>query len=298
MASPSKAAPGDEPSCVMCVYEEGESIAFAAYDESKNSIIIQDNKNFGRDLQQVCDAFKNATLPTMVILGQRSITNPAMLEVLTSRPVQPLAIVPSPAPPPPENPENDALKIPFKVLKSTTFDIRSCRLVILEKLHVVNIQQQAQDREREQNKTSFPSPTSTSNSNSPHNPYQNPTTNSNTNHNNHNHSNYNMLNSVIDFTSPSLVKALGGLLSYLRETSFRLEENGMISVLSVTPLQSSNFMQIDVMTLRSLHIFSEDKHPMASAKGTGKSKEGFSLFTLLNRCKSKLGQQTLREVRC
>ena len=37
------------------------------------------------------------------------------------------------------------------------------------------------------------------------------------------------------------------------------------------------------------------QHPMLLAKGTGKSKEGFSLYTLLNLCNSKIGQQTLRE---
>jgi len=91
------------------------------------------------------------------------------------------------------------------------------------------------------------------------------------------------------------VKALGGLLSYLQETIFRLSPTGAISVSSLKTVQSDSYMCIDLATLRSLHIFNEERHPMLLSKGSGKSKEGFSLYTLLNLCKSKIGQTTLKE---
>ena len=53
-------------------------------------------------------------------------------------------------------------------------------------------------------------------------------------------------------------------------------------------------MRIDNATLKALHIFATEHHPLI-AKGHGKEKEGFSLFTLLDRTKSKIGRQCLRE---
>jgi DNA mismatch repair ATPase MutS len=53
-------------------------------------------------------------------------------------------------------------------------------------------------------------------------------------------------------------------------------------------------MRIDADTLQALHIFSTEHHPLI-AKGPGKGKEGFSLFTLLDRTRSKIGRKCLKE---
>lgn len=55
-------------------------------------------------------------------------------------------------------------------------------------------------------------------------------------------------------------------------------------------------MNISAATFSSLHIFSTEHHPLNVAKGgQGHSKEGFSLFSLLDRTKSKGGRQILRQ---
>ncbi|MGK3733408.1 MAG: hypothetical protein ACI8RD_006762 [Bacillariaceae sp.] len=45
-------------------------------------------------------------------------------------------------------------------------------------------------------------------------------------------------------------------------------------------------MTISPSTFSALHIFSTEHHPLI-AKGQGNSKEGFSLYSLLDRTKSK-----------
>jgi DNA mismatch repair ATPase MutS len=54
------------------------------------------------------------------------------------------------------------------------------------------------------------------------------------------------------------------------------------------------FMRINSAALRALHIFATEHHPLM-AKGYGRTKEGFSLFSLLDRTKSKVGRQRLKE---
>ena len=51
--------------------------------------------------------------------------------------------------------------------------------------------------------------------------------------------------------------------------------------------------QVDQPSLRALHIFSEQRHPNIGKKNQG-SKEGFSLYSLLNRCASRPGSRFLR----
>ena len=91
-----------------------------------------------------------------------------------------------------------------------------------------------------------------------------------------------------------LVRALGGLLSFLQSTVFQLEDGQLVTINSLRQAKADRYMIIDHVTLNNLHIFATEHHPLL-AKGPGNSKEGFSLFALLDRCKSKIGRQCLRE---
>lgn len=52
---------------------------------------------------------------------------------------------------------------------------------------------------------------------------------------------------------------------------------------------------MDNESYKALQIFNKLSHPSNFKKGTANStKEGLSLFSILNRCQSKLGMQYLR----
>jgi len=98
-------------------------------------------------------------------------------------------------------------------------------------------------------------------------------------------SSFHSLAAVIDFESKVLVQAFGALLSYLQSTVFQLEEGNCITINRIVKAKISGYMSISQSTLSALHIFSTEKHPLI-AKGHGRSKEGFSLYSLLDRTKS------------
>jgi DNA mismatch repair ATPase MutS len=177
--------------------------------------------------------------------------------------------------------------IPFKILKSGVFDLKSCRALILNKLRVLSLLRQNQQHRMHIAAAHCDSVTNIDrrfpNSHAAATSAAMATTNA-----------YNSLAALIDFESTALVRALGSLLSYLQDTTFRMEEGSTVTVNAVTYAKSANFMRIDATTLHSLHIFSTEHHPLI-AKGSGNAKEGFSLFTLLDRCRSKIGRQCLRE---
>ena len=106
---------------------------------------------------------------------------------------------------------------------------------------------------------------------------------------------YHSIASIVNFDSNILLRVLGSLLCHLQGTIFRLEEGATVTVNTIQYATSSQYMRIDTTTLHALHIFSTAKHAFKS-KGTGTNrKEGFSLFTLLDRTKSKVGKQCLKE---
>jgi DNA mismatch repair protein MSH5 len=84
---------------------------------------------------------------------------------------------------------------------------------------------------------------------------------------------------------------MGALLSYLQEFVFNLD-----SIISVNDVQSfvlETYLRIDQNSYQSLQIFNEDSHPNV-LKGPGRSKEGFSIFGLMDRTKSLPGRRRLK----
>ncbi len=271
----------------MTVVEDGSNIAFACYDEQKNEIILEESPTSGYDTESIVQSFMSATRPTLVLMSSKIAANAPLLNILTSSP---------PAAGASHTASNNNTRstsaganaaIPYQMLKSSAFDLRKCKSLILNKLRVMSLLHRSNSNRHNSDRGSR------------HMDFQN-------------HplgqsssaalatlaaappSRYNSLASIVNFDSTSLVKALGGLLSYLQNTIFRLEEGSTITIHAIKYCESSKYMRIDPATLKALHIFATEHHPLI-AKGHGKDKEGYSLFTLLDRTKSKVGKQCLRE---
>lgn len=276
----SEGAPLEAPDMrCMSVFIEGDKIAFACYIEAENAILLDQSHANGHDTQAVVELFLSTARPSLVLGNSKIATNAELLRVLTT----PTTLSNIEQADTPKLAEEEARgTIPFKILKSGVFDLKSCRALILGKLRVLSLLRQNQhhriqmaaatrvvDNIDRRFGNSYATPMATTTA-------------------------YNSLAALIDFESTALVRALGSLVSYLQDTTFRMEEGFTVTVNSVTYAKSAHFMRIDATTLHSLHIFSTEHHPLI-AKGSGNAKEGFSLFTLLDRCRSKIGKQCLRE---
>ena len=292
------APPPMEPSMIcMSVVENGPSIAFACFNEERNEILLETCLASGCDTEGIVQRFLQNARPNLVLLGNKIINNAGLLEMVTRSP-----------PPLPGDSEGEATEesrgnsdrgiaqgqgreqrdsttsssssLPYKLLKSGSFDFRSCKALILQKLRVLSlIKQRAQEYcsgydDPNRNIRQFP----LSKSCAVFRP-----------------SSYHSLAALIDFDSKVQVQALGSLLSFLQSTVFRLEEAGTITVNRIVYAKSSKYMYIPATTFEALHIFAIEHHPLNAAKGQGNSKEGWSLFSLLDRTQSKGGRQMLRD---
>ena len=272
--------------CVSFVME-GSDIAFASYDEERNDIMVEcarvsNNYDGAGCYQEVIERFLAVARPNLILVGNKNASDTELLHALTSLPpqastthetVSPLQSTAAAA-------TTITGSIPYQLLKSGAFDNRKCRALILQKLRVLDLIQKArfQQQQQQQQQQKF------ADRNTMYDEYQTmfqPST-------------YHSLATVVDFESQVIVKALGSLISFLQNTIFRLEEGGTVTVSSIVQGRSSMFMRINTGTLQALHIFSTEHHPLM-AKGHGHTKEGFSIFSLLDRTKSKMGRHTLRE---
>jgi hypothetical protein len=267
--------------CVSVV-EEGSQIAFVCYNEESNAIILEQSYANGHDTEEVVERFLAIARPNLILVGNKIVANAALLYVLTR--------------PPPlqeqgedgesgigqrtEQPSHQERATPYRLLKSSAFDVRRCRTLILEKLRVLSLLRRQQapgahhagDPARERR---FPAA-------------------SWSREQVFGASSYHSLASIVDFDSSVQVRALGALISFLQSTIFRLEDGETVTVNTINQAKTALFMRINSAALRALHIFATEHHPLM-AKGYGHTKEGFSLFSLLDRTKSKVGRQRLKE---
>lgn len=94
------------------------------------------------------------------------------------------------------------------------------------------------------------------------------------------------------------LRATGGLIGYLHDKTLvnSLESDSKAAIL-VTTLSTINFddvLSIDMASMAALDIFTVEQHP-SCVKGRGRAKEGFSLYALLNRTRSTIGNAMLRD---
>lgn len=280
------APPMDASMVCMTVVEDGPSIAFACYDEERNEILLE-ALHASDDAEVIVERFIQTARPNLVLVGNKIVNNASFLEMITK-------------PPPvlPDEQETDpnatddtnagetdlgmrpsAQSLPYRMLKTGAFEIRACKALILQKLRVISLLRQEarehavgyDDPYRAQRQFPLAGPLDW---------YQ--------------PSSYHSLAAVVDFDSKVQIQALGALLSFLQGTVFRLEDSGIVEVNRIVQAKSSLYMNINASTFSALHIFSTEHHPLI-AKGPGNAKEGFSLYSLLDRTQSKGGRQLLRE---
>jgi len=285
-------APPLDPSMIcMSVVEDGPRIAFAAYNEDLNQIILENCMADGYETQDVVERVLATVRPNLLLVSSKIVANDTLLEVLTTPPPQPTEGLAEEAHEAGTNANADSStnngiyqeqqqrSIPHRLMKTSVFDLRSCKALILQKLRVRSIMKQQRE---------------SGGHGRPGQPVRNfplaPNTQS------FQISSYHALASIIDFESTVLVKAVGSLLSFLYNSIFRLEaEGGHITVNDVVHAKASTYMNLSAQTLSALHIFATEHHPLVAAKGAGNSKEGFSLFSLLDKTRSRSGRQRLRE---
>ena len=105
-----------------------------------------------------------------------------------------------------------------------------------------------------------------------------------------------LLKSIIDFQQTSMVGAMGGLILYLLQSSVLSQHDitsfsEPISIRSISSIPSSDVLAVDLMTMQSLGLFISDPHPNTSQR----TKEGFSVFTVLNHTKTSMGARLLKQ---
>jgi DNA mismatch repair ATPase MutS len=294
-------APPLDPGMVcMSVVEDGPRIAFAAYNEDLNCIIVEYAVVDGYETQDIVERVLSVIRPTLILISNKIVANDNLLELLTTPPIQLAQGTKNAKDPLDTNEAAHGLSqsiddsglaqpsptrrrsIPYRMMKTASFDIRNSKTIITQKLRVRSLMRQLyKDLGRgvagQQANRHFPLTVD-----QPQNRSLGVSA-------------YHALASIIDFDSNVQVQALGSLLSFLHTTVFRLEQGGFITVNDLVPAKASLYMTISPTTLSTLHIFNTEHHPLAAAKGASNSKEGFSLFSLLDRTKSRTGRQRLRD---
>jgi len=254
----------------MSVVEDGSSIAFCAFNEEKNTILIEESTaSSAHEMAERMVAYVN---PSLLLLTNKMMANEQLLEALTTPPIG-------------SDEQEDASPgdaqggvfanrtIRYHTMKNSAFDVKQCKALIL-KLHVQSLSKQANAQQGRDEGRNFPLDNSTPSFRI---------------------SSYHALASIVNFESKAQVQALGSLLSFLETTIFRLHESGRIAVHDIIRAEASLHMAVPKDTLSALCIFATEHHPLAAAKGSHNSKEGVSLFSLLDRTQSRSGRQRLRE---
>ncbi|KAL3151543.1 MutS protein msh5, variant 2 [Trebouxia sp. C0009 RCD-2024] len=109
-----------------------------------------------------------------------------------------------------------------------------------------------------------------------------------------------VLNTCINLAATQQVCAAGALLAIMHREGFlcpgQTTESGdipaAIFVEGLSEVTVDGFLTVDSASMLALQVFQEDRHP--SAMGIGQSKEGFSVYGMLNSCASSMGRRLLR----
>jgi hypothetical protein len=285
------AAPPPMDTSMICttVVKDGSTIAFACYDEERNEIILECGHTTESDIPGLIERFLEITKPNLLLLGTKILNNAPLLQLLTKPSSLQESLQEDTTRMEELEGEEPSRSIPYRLMKSASYDLRACRARILQKLRVLSLlREEAEehapgygDRGHRVFPPNRPAAASDRNHEPPIGSIFRPSA-------------YHSLAALIDFDSKAQLQALGSLLSFLQDSVFRLAYDGNVTIDRIVLAKSYEFMRINAMTLSSLHIFSTEHHPLI-AKGQGNSKEGWSLYSLLDRTKSKGGRKLLRE---
>ncbi|KAJ4450534.1 hypothetical protein ANN_01961, partial [Periplaneta americana] len=105
------------------------------------------------------------------------------------------------------------------------------------------------------------------------------------------------LSTLLDLTSEAMVHALGVLLKWLDVswTFLQLEQhNAAATIMTFTNFSLADMVMINSVTYEALQIFNKVAHPSSFKRGVpGSYKEGLSVYSIFNRCKSQLGSKCM-----
>ena len=277
-------APMEETSTVpMAVAMHRDRMAFAAYKEETNTITIEECVTTEYDTHEVAERVLASIRPSLLLVSNKIVGDNDLLEALRTPPPNPEEGMGGVAENEDEEEETATPpyqgSIPYRLMKSSNFDVRNCKALIL-RLQVASLLKQGAQQaggipNQQQPQRHFPLAPDGEQI--------------------FKVSNFHALATVIDFESTAQVQAVGALLFFLQSSMFRFQEDGYMLVDDVVRAQVSLHMTVSADAFAALHIFATERHPLYAAKGGGHSKEGFSLFSLLDRTKSRAGRQRLRE---
>nr|AKI32383.1 DNA mismatch repair protein MSH5 [Watanabea reniformis] len=116
-----------------------------------------------------------------------------------------------------------------------------------------------------------------------------------------------LLNTMINLSATQQVCAAGALVaillkegilaahtpsSSLDDTEQPATGGQLLGLEGLSEIALEGLLLVDQVSLRALQIFQEEAHP--SAMGIGQSKEGFSVFGMMNKCVSPMGKRLLK----
>lgn len=104
------------------------------------------------------------------------------------------------------------------------------------------------------------------------------------------------IRSLVDFTQELAVCALGALLYFMDTPLAKLNLHTNFITMSLRILNMDNLVWLSISTYESLQIFSAREHPSAYKWTKNSTKEGQSIFNVLNRCHSVLGLKYLKHI--
>lgn len=107
-----------------------------------------------------------------------------------------------------------------------------------------------------------------------------------------------MIHSLIDPLSEDMIRAAGALLKFLDKSQIgglNLDGSGGVPILAIKHFTPKDIVRIDETTLSALHIFNSRWQNSGTRSGSfNQRREGLSIYSLLNNCKSIMGSRHLK----
>ena len=94
---------------------------------------------------------------------------------------------------------------------------------------------------------------------------------------------------LLNLSSKLLIGVIESIICYLED---KIEEKDYIVIHSINSLELLDGLYVSRELMEEIQILSEEPHP--SIHNSKNKKEGLSLFSLLNRCSTRMGKQKLR----
>lgn len=108
------------------------------------------------------------------------------------------------------------------------------------------------------------------------------------------------LDSILPMKQNTVIQSLGNLLDFLDtnlKMLFRFDAAKRSVITDLRVYSMADQLQMDDTTFEALKIFSSNRHPSAfKQEVNNRHRDGFSIFTLLNRCSSKIGAVELKTI--